>query len=174
MQTWDAICARRNIRLYTDEPIPHDRLTRIVEAGRRAPSAFNGQPWDFVIVTDRPVLKELSRVWQGAWHAADSAATIALIAPVLDDPQQQEFVQYDLGQATANMMLAATDLGIGSAHAAVTDQTLARGLLGFPADRFCAYLVVLGHSAEGGLRPIRRPARRPLEEVAHWETWTSV
>lgn len=172
METWDAIRARRNVRLYTDEAIPAEQLTQIVEAGRRAPSASNEQPWDFVVVTDRAQLEGLSKVWQGAWHAAASAATIALIAPLKEDARQREVVQYDLGQATANMMLAATSLGIGSAHAAVTDQALAQQLLGFPDDRFCAYLVVLGFSAEGDLRPIVRPARRPLNEVMHWATWS--
>src|SRR5437588_9698572 len=110
MQTLDSIRARRNVRQYTDQPITREDLERILEAGRRAPSANNWQPWDFVVVTARDDLVELSTVWQGARHVATSAATVALITPVQDDEQQRLRAQYDLGQATTCIMLAATDL----------------------------------------------------------------
>jgi len=71
METWDAIRARRNVRQYTDQPIAREDLERICEAGRRAPSAGNGQPWDFVVVTDRAQLTELAKVWErGGRHIA--------------------------------------------------------------------------------------------------------
>ena len=54
------------------------------------------------------------------------------LGPVLDDPMQNRRLQYDHGQAAMSMALAAADLGIGTSHAAVTDQELARTLLGFP------------------------------------------
>jgi nitroreductase len=171
VETWDAIRARRNVRSYTDQPIDREDLGRILEAGRRAPSARNWQPWDFVVVTGRGELTELARVWQGARHVAGSAATVGLVAPVLEDEQQREGLRYDLGQATVNIMLAATDLGIGSGHASVADQDLARQLLGFPADRFLAYLIALGYPADRPLAPIARPDRRPFEEVVHWDRW---
>src|SRR5262245_1371832 len=79
METWDAIRARRNVRSYTDEPLKDEELDRILEAGRRAPSAGNSQPWDLVVVTDRAQLQDLSAVWQGARHVATSAATIAIV-----------------------------------------------------------------------------------------------
>src|SRR3954447_7626566 len=133
METWDAITSRRNVRSFTDEPIPDEQLDRILEAGRRAPSSRNWQPWDFVVVTDREALRELALVWPaGGGHVADSAATIALLLPVLEgeDARRQATAYYDLGQATMAMMLAATDLGIGTGHSAVRDQDLARELLG--------------------------------------------
>src|SRR5438270_6418370 len=107
METWDAIRARRNVRVYTDQPIPGDQLDRILEAGRRSPSSQNTQPWDFVVVTGRGELKELSKVWQGARHVAGSAATVALVAPIRHEEWQRASVQYDLGQATMSMMLSA-------------------------------------------------------------------
>ena len=70
METWDALRARRNVRQFTDRPVPEEGLDRILEAGRRAPSASNWQPWDFVLVTDRAQLVELAKVWQGAGHVA--------------------------------------------------------------------------------------------------------
>lgn len=167
METWDAIRARRNVRSFADRPIPPEHLDRILEAGRRAPSSMNSQPWDFVVCTDRLQLQELSKVWRYASHVATSAATVALMAPEAD----HHSVEYDLGQATMSMMLAAADLGIGSGHASVRDQDLARQILGFPEDRWCAYLVAFGYPADGRIVPIRRHNRRPFDDVVHRGRW---
>jgi nitroreductase len=171
VETWDVIRARRNVRGYTGQAIGRADLERVLEAGRRAPSARNWQPWDFVVVTGRDELTDLARVWQGARHVAGSAATVALVAPVLDDEHRREGLRYDLGQATMNIMLAAADLGIGSGHASVADQDLARRLLGLPEDRFVAYLIALGYPAGRPLAPIMRPDRRPFGDVVHWGHW---
>jgi nitroreductase len=171
MDTWDAIRSRRNVRAYTDTPIARNDLERVLEAGRRAPSSMNWQPWHFVVVTDRDQLVELAKVWQGAKHVAQSAATIALVAAEPEDTRHRDWLQYDFGQATANMMLTATDLGIGSGHSAVVDQQQARQVLGFPDGYFCAYLIALGYPADRPLRPIVNPNRRPFDEVVHWSRW---
>ncbi|MFH1329221.1 MAG: nitroreductase family protein [Actinomycetota bacterium] len=171
METWDAIRSRRNVRTYEDRPVGAADLERILEAARRTPSSSNRQRWDFVVVTDRESLKRLAGVWRGAQHVAGSGATIALVAPLADDPHVRESIHYDLGQATMSIMLAAADAGIGSGHSAVEDQQLARKILGFPEDRFCAWLIALGYPADRPLRPVRTPDRRPLDQVAHRERW---
>ena len=171
METWDAIRSRRNVRSYQERAIAPEDLDRILEAGRRSPSAGNQQAWDFVVCTDREQLTRLARVWRGAGHVARSAATIALVAPNPDDARSRDLIQYDLGQATISIMLAAADLGIGSAHAAVSDQELARRLLGVPEDRFCAWLISLGVPADRPLTPIERPNRRPFDDVVHRGHW---
>jgi nitroreductase len=143
VETRDAIGSRRNVRSYA----PQD-LDRILEAARRAPSAGNQQAWDFVPGATRTAGQGRA----AAGHVAGSAATIALVAPRSDDPQLGDLIQFDLAQATMSIMVAAADLGIGSAHAGVHDQELARRLLGFPRT---------------GLRSAdhpRHPADRPLLE----------
>ena len=167
METWDAIRARRNVREFDERPLPGEDLERILEAGRRAPSSRNWQPWDFVLVTEREQLKQLAKVWRGAGHVATSAATIAHTG----DAGERDRAQYDLGQATMAMLIAAADLGIGSGHAAVADQDQARRVLGLPDDRYAAYLIDLGYPADRPLRPIREPNRRPLTEVMHRGKW---
>jgi nitroreductase len=171
METWDAIRARRNVRAYTDRPLSSEDLTRILEAGRRAPSSRNWQPWDFVVVTDREQLTRLSTVGRYAGHVAGSAATVALVGSVPQDPVARDELQYDFGQATMNMALTAVDLGIGSGHTSVHDQELAREILGFPADRFCAYLLAFGYPSDRPLRPIANPKRRPFDDVVHHGRW---
>jgi nitroreductase len=171
VETWDAIRSRRNVRTYGEGAIAPEDLDRVLEAGRRTPSAGNQQAWDFVVCTDREQLAQLARVWRSAGHVARSAATIALVAPVPGDARSRDLIQFDLGQATMSIMLAAADLGIGSAHASVSDQDLARRLLGLPEDRFCAVLISLGVPADRPLSPIRRPNRRPFDEVVHRGHW---
>ena len=172
METWDAIRARRNVRQYTSEPIAREYLERILEAGRRAPSSGNWQPWDFVVVTDREQLTELAKVWErGGKHIAQSAATIALVAKEPEDQLHRDWLMYDFGQATIQMMLAAADVGVGSGHSAVLDQQQAQGVLGFPDGYLAVYLIGLGYPADGALRPLGKPNRRPFDEVVHWDRW---
>ncbi len=171
MDTWDAIRARRNVREYRQDPVSEEDLNRIAEAGWRAPSAKNRQPWDFVIVTDKAQLQELSTVWQGAGHIASAAAAIAFVIPVPPTDRRKVTDQYDVGQATMAMMLAATDLGIGTGHSSVGDQDKARAILGVPGDYLVAYLLGIGYPADRPLKPIRKPNRRPFAEVVHYGRW---
>jgi nitroreductase len=171
MEAWDAIRARRNVRQYQPDPVADDDLNRIVEAGWRAPSAKNRQPWDFVVVTDRAQLQELSTVWRGAGHIASAPATIALVVPVPPDDRRLVTDNYDIGQATMAMMIAATDLGIGTGHSSVGDQEKARAILGVPDDHLVAFLLGIGYPADRPLAPIRKPNRRPFSEVVHRGRW---
>jgi len=171
VETWDAIRARRNVRAYEDRPIPPEHLERILEAARRTPSSMNEQPWDFVVCTDRDTLGRLAETWRYAHHVVVSAATVVLVAPVASDQDTRDWIFYDMGQATMSMMLIAADLGIGSSHAALDDQALARRILSLPQDRFCVGLVAFGYPADHQLRPIAHPDRRPMGEVVHRERW---
>jgi nitroreductase len=171
METWDAIRARRNVRTYTSDPVPQQHLARIVEAGWRAPSAGNRQHWDFVIVTDPVQLTELATVWQGARHIAAAPAAIALVVPEPADERSGVVDQFDLGQATFAIMLAATDLGIGTGHSSVGDQAKARAILGVPETHLVSFLLGLGYPADRPLRPIATPDRRPFDEVVHYGRW---
>src|ERR1700740_3009494 len=169
METWEAITSRRTVRSFPSQPVDPGDLDQILEAGRRSPSSQNWQPWDFIVVTERERLRELAGVWRGAGHVAASPATIVVIGPAADN----EFgrAQFDLGQATMSMLLAAADLGIGSCHAGVADLPLARALLGFPEDRDWALLISLGYPADRPLAPVQHPPRRPFSDVVHRGRW---
>jgi nitroreductase len=171
METWDAIRARRATKEYDTRPLGKEDLERILEAGRRAPSAGNGQRWDFVLIQDMGQLEKISKVWQGAGHIANAAAAVGLVAPFSDDVRLAASINYDLGQAAMSMMIAAADLGIGSRTASVHDYELASEVLGLPGDRRLTWLLGLGYPPDRPLRPIQNPARRPLEEVVHHDRW---
>jgi nitroreductase len=78
---------------------------------------------------------------------------------------------YDVGQATMAMMIAATDLGIGTGHSSVGEQDKARAILSVPEGYEVAYLLGVGYPADRPLKPIRKPNRRPFEEVVHQGHW---
>jgi len=167
----DAIRARRNVRTYADRPIAEADLELIAEAAWRTPSSQNQQRWDFVICTAREQLEALSKVWRGAGHVASAAAAVVMVAPNDEDETSRLSIYYDLGQATMSIMIAATALGIGSAHALVREQELAREIIGFPEDRICPWMVGLGYPGDRPLAPVKRLNRRPIEEVIHRERW---
>jgi nitroreductase len=171
VETWDAIRARRNVRSYEDRAIPAADLDKILEAGRRAPSASNRQPWDFVVSTERAQMDELATVWQGARHLRSAAAVIVLTLREPEEDRYRLIDQFDLGQATMAMELAAADLGIGSGHSAIGDADACRRILSIPADRICAYMLALGYPADRPLLPIRQPDRRSFDDVVHRGGW---
>ena len=170
---WDAISGKRAIRQFTAEPLAAADLDRILQSGRHAGSSKNRQRWTFIVCRDRGHLRELASVGPYAGHIAGAAAAIALVTP---DPRPSDAgrsIQFDLGLAAENMMLAAWELGIGSAPATVYDLDLARRLLGYPEDQFCEYLLSFGYPADPAdlTRSPKPGGRRPIEELVREERW---
>jgi nitroreductase len=171
METWEAITTRRNVREFGPEPLTTEQLERILEAAWRSPSSRNSQPWDFVVVTDREQLEELSKVWRGGAHIAGAAAAVVIVIDDSENQNARETARYDIGQASMQMMIAAIDLGVVSGHSSVGDQDLARQLLGLPEGKIARYIIDFGYPAGGPLKPIRKPDRRPFDEVVHRGRW---
>ncbi len=98
MDISQAIRMKRAVREFTDDPIPEQLLTAVVNAGRRAQSAKNRQAWHFIIAQDREVLVELSQLGQFAKQLAGAAAAIVILTP---DPADRWSIMFDAGQAAA-------------------------------------------------------------------------
>jgi nitroreductase len=172
MDVWTAITTQRAVRAFSDRPIPDDAVERILDAGRRAPSSKNDQPWEFILVRDREQLRRLSETGEYAGHLAGATLAVAFVTRDAA-PAALANDLYDLGHATQNMMLVALELGIGSVHAAVWQPDAARTILELPTDRRCDYLISLGYPARERLldRPRRKVPRRPLSEILHHDRW---
>jgi nitroreductase len=170
---WEAIRTRRVIRRFADRPLARDDLERILDAGRRASSAKNLQRWEFVVCRDRVHLRELAAVGPWAGHLAGAAVGVALVTPDPHAPDAPLSILFDLGQAAANMMLVAWELGIGSVPATVYEPELARRLLGYPPSHHCEYLLSFGYPADRAdlAAPPKAGGRRPLDEIVHLERW---
>ena len=173
MSVWQAVSTKRMVREFADRPLEPEHLVRILNAGRRAGSSKNLQRWEFIVCREREHLRELSVVGPWAGHLAGAAVAIALVTPVsrtADDPLS---VMFDLGQAAANMMLVAWELGIGSVPATVYEHELAKRLLGYPEGQHCEYLLSFGYPADAAIlsAPNKAGGRRALQEILHEERW---
>ena len=170
---WDAIATIRAVRRFADRPLDDADLDRILRAGRRAGSSKNLQRWTFVVCRDRAHLDELGAVGPTAGHIRGAAAAIALITPDPKVPGAPLSIEWDLGRAAQNMVLAAWELGIGSVPATVYEHDLARRLLGYPDDQWCEYILSFGYPADPAdlTRPPAAGGRRDLDEMVREERW---
>jgi nitroreductase len=173
METWQAILRMRAVRSFADRPIEPPQLDRILRAGRRAASSKNSQRWAFVVCQERGHLEELSKVGPFAGHIARAGAAVAIVTPNEPEPGRREWIMLDAGQAAQNMMLAGWDIGVGSAHAAVYEEDLARELLGYPDEQRCDLIISFGYASDASLlgSPPAKGGRRPLDELIHRERW---
>jgi nitroreductase len=167
VETWKAVNSVRVVRKFSEEPITDEHLERILNAARRTGSSKNDQDWAFIVIRDRDHLAQLAEVGDYAGHLAGATVAIAIVTPDATDHL------WDSGRAAQNMVLAAWDLGIGSAPATVYDHALAARLLGLPEDRRCDYLLSFGHPADPAqlTAPNRAGGRLPLSELVHEERW---
>ncbi len=163
MQTLDAIRTKRAVRKFTDQPVPDEIIRAILNAGRRAQSSKNTQPWDFVVVRDRAKLKQLGECGKFAAHLAGAAFAIAIIQSVEG--------AFDIGQTAAYMQLAAWDLGVSSCIASIYEPDRAKQLLGVPKEKHFRIALSFGYAAEPPRDRPRRDGRRGFDNVVHWEKW---
>jgi nitroreductase len=164
MTVEEAIRTMRAVRQFTDQPLADEDITAILNAGRRAQSSKNTQPWQFVVVRDRETLRQLAATGTYAGHLAGAALGVVLVGGGPD--------AYDMGQATAFMMLTAWERGIGSCIASIYEPEQARAILGIPDDQTVRWAISFGVPAqETATAPPRKGGRRPLDELVHWERW---
>jgi nitroreductase len=161
MDALAAIRKRRSVRDYTGDPIPREDLEKIVDAGRWAPSGYNRQPWDFIVVTERATIDKLKVV--AHWMAKAGA----VIAVALDP--SSEFWLEDGAAAIENILIASTALGYGSCW--LEGDTLPleekfKTLLNVPEEKRLLTLIPIGVPTEWPTRE-----KKSLEEVIHWERY---
>ena len=108
----DNIFNRTSVRVYNPKQIAKPRIERILRAAMAAPSACNGQPWEFFVVTDKEKLEQLSTASPYAGPAKN--APMAIVCAYRKDSKVPEYAALDLGAAIENMVLEAKLMGIGS------------------------------------------------------------
>jgi nitroreductase len=170
MNVLDAIREKRAVRHFSAQPLPEASILAILNAGRRAQSAKNTQPWQFIAITDRTTLTALSHLGQYAAHLAGAALGVAILTP---DPASRFSVMFDAGQAAAYMQLAAWELGIGSVPATIYEPEQARLLLGFPEEWHLRVALSFGYPADADdmQRPPRKGGRASLDQLIHRDRW---
>ena len=165
MTVSELIRTKRAVRQFTAEPLSDEAIRTILNAGRRAQSSKNTQPWHFIAIRDRAILRQLAECGAYAGHLAGAPFAVALIASTVDS--------FDLGQAAAYMQLAAWELGIGSCIASMWEPEKAKAVLGVPQDLHFDVAISFGYplpSHERSHTP-KPNGRKPFDEVVSWERW---
>jgi nitroreductase len=115
MDIIDIIFKRRSIRKYTPQPVDEDTLRRLLQAAMAAPSAVNGQPWEFIVVTDKEMLAEMYRSLPYGRYAAPAAIVVCANPAIASNKDAAErFWVQDCSAATENILIAAAGLGLGA------------------------------------------------------------
>jgi nitroreductase len=165
MSVSELIRTKHAVRQFTSEPLSEEAIRTILNAGRRAQSSKNTQPWHFIAIRDRETLRQLAECGRFAGHLAGAAVAIVLISPLPTG--------FDLGQAAAYMQLAAWELGIGSCIASMWEPEKAKAILGVPEDQHFDIAISFGYPLHGqeASQPPKQGGRRRFDEVVFWERW---
>jgi len=162
MEAMEALKTRRSVRNFKKDPVPKEIVEEIVDAARLAATARNEQPWEFVVVTDEKVRKQLADITEYGKFIADSPVCIVVIA------KDSKYYLEDGCAATQNLLVAARALGLGSCWVAGDKKPYADDicrLLGAPKGYKLVSSNAIGYAAEEpGM-----PSKRSVEDVIHWE-----
>ncbi|MCW4050984.1 MAG: nitroreductase family protein [Candidatus Bathyarchaeota archaeon] len=166
MSCIDFFLNRRTIRKYSDKPIPEKVQHTILEAGRRAASAVNRQPWHFIIVEDQGLKTKLAET--GRWRSFIKESAFTVVGcHVTDDEVSRRWGQVDVVIAMQSMSLAAEVQGVGSCWIGDYEDKEISETLGVPEGVKVVGLMSFGYPDE---EPAQRP-KKPAEEIFHYNKW---
>ena len=162
MDVFEAIKNRKSIRKYKDTPVPEDKLRKVIEAGRLAPSARNSQPWNFVIVKD-PDLRE--KLFEASERQASVGTAPADIIIWTDDNSPmmcgQPHGTVDCSIAMSFMLLEAEEVGLGMCWLGHFDERAVKAMLDLPENAEVIAVTPVGYPDE---TPDAKP-RKSIDEV---------
>jgi len=163
---YEVIRKRRSIREYENREIERDKLKRILEAARIAPSATNAQPWCFIVIRKTEVKEKLKAAYPRPWFwtapVVICACGIKIQAWRRSDGKS--YLDVDVAIAMDHLILAATAEGLGTCWIGAFDPTEVKRILHLPAGVEPIALTPLGYSAAS---PEPKP-RKPWEEVIRY------
>ena len=133
---------RRSIRSFQDKQIPDNEIQMILEAGRWAPSASNKQPWEFYIIKDKEMLKEISKNASFGRHIKRAPFAIAIVGKKIISPNY--YIQ-DTSLVSMTMMLMAWTLGIGTCWTGALDRKKVKELLGLDENDYLLTVLPMGY-----------------------------
>jgi nitroreductase len=162
MQTQQALKSRRSIRYFNLQPLSSSTIEKLIDCARFAPTARNIQPWEFVVVTKKPTLEALGVLMENGRFISQSCCSIAIFC------RDTKYYLEDGCAATENILIAATDLGLGSCWVAGDKKEYApkvKELLSVPEDLKLVSLIALGYFDTA----TATVPKRSVKEVLHWE-----
>lgn len=168
MTVFEAICKRYSCRAYHDRPIEQEKLDKIIEAIRLAPSAKNLQDWRFVIVQDKQTRVKLARAANDQ-KFLENASVIMVACSNSDHVMRcgQPIGPIDVSIALEHVCLQATELGLATCWIGSFYPDKVRPILGIPQDITIVELMSLGYPADTQKEPIREP----VDKIICYEKW---
>jgi nitroreductase len=169
MEAYEAILTRRSIRTYIDQPVSEELIHELLVAAMSAPSAGNGQPWQFIVITERGILDALAELLPFGKMLKQAPLAIAVCSDAKGSTREGYWVQ-DCSAATENLLLAAHALGLGGVWLGVyprEDRVAGvRTILGMPDAVTPLCVLSIGYPAEPG-----GPVDRYRAEWVHRDRW---
>jgi len=142
MEVFDAVKRRKSTRAYSQTPIQKEKIKRILESARLAPSAMNAQPWYFIVVTDEEKRNKISRSGRFAGFLKESPVVIVGCG---DREVSPKWHVVDVTIALQNMVLTATEEDLGTCWIGSFDEGLVRKILKIPERFKIVALLALGY-----------------------------
>ncbi|UCE59190.1 MAG: nitroreductase family protein [Phycisphaerales bacterium] len=169
MDVIDVIKERRSVRSYADKPVEREKIDRLLEAARLAPSASNRQEWRFVVVTDQQRRTQLAEAANNQKFVGQAPVVIAACAESDGHVMRcgQPCYPIDVAIAIDHMTLQAVAEGLGTCWIGAFYEEPAKKILGIPDDIRIVELLTVGYPADTA----RQRKRLSTEEIVHWETW---
>ncbi len=153
------IKGRRSIRSFQNKKVPEEEIQMILEAGQWAPSASNRQPWKFIVIKNRDVLKELARATGYGWFIGESSFAVAIVGkPWISS----NWYIIDTSLVSMNMMLMAWSLGIGTCWIGSMNKTKAKEILELSDNDYILTVLPFGY-IEGNIP--EPTCRNPLNQI---------
>lgn len=161
------IIERYSVRGYRPDPVEEEKLNQILESARMAPSAANRQPYKLYVVPTAGRQAELRRIYNSDWFVEAPyvicACTIDSIAWERKE-DKKNYAEVDAAILFDHLILAATELGLGTCWIAAFDPDAAREVLALPKEETPLLFTPLGYPAA----PARPKRRKSLEELVHF------
>lgn len=161
MEVFEAVRTVLAVRNFKDTPIPPDLITRIVEAGRLTASSMNGQPWHFIVVENRDMLRRLAVAARTGPYIAQAPLAIVVVI------ERTRFAVSDASRAIQSMILTAWSEGVGSNWVGFVGMLDLNALLGIPETLDVLAVLPFGYPAQPSGQGKKR--RKPASEVVHRE-----
>jgi len=168
MTVFEAITKRFSCRAYINKPVEKEKLDKIFEAARQAPSAKNLQDWRFVVVVDKQIKQELADCTNQAKALGDAGALITACSVCSETMRcGQRIAPIDVAIALEHIALMATDLGLATCWLGSFDTEKVRHVLGIPKNVGIIELMALGYPENGQ----RQTARLPVQDIVCFDKW---
>ena len=170
MEYTDLISNRYSVRAYKPEPVEDEKLHQVLEAARIAPTAANRQPFQLIVIHTQGRQVEINKIYRRPWFA--QAPLLIAVCTIASQAWVRESDRFnarliDAAIVADHLILAATNLGLGTCWVAAFNVEAARNMLALPAEVEPVIFIPLGYSAD---QPGPK-LRKPLAELVRYEHW---